>query len=72
MCWCVCDVRRAVAGYREGLETVMEYIVGAVLGFTVGASVVWLAARSVIRDLRQQIAPFDGDGDGRIGGSKGR
>jgi hypothetical protein len=50
----------------------MEYIVGAVLGFTVGAVVVWLAARSVIRDLRRQIAPFDGDGDGRIGGSKGR
>ena len=50
----------------------MEYIVGAVLGFTVGASVVWLAARSVIRDLRAQIAPFDRDGDGRIGGSKGR
>ena len=50
----------------------MEYAIGAAFGFLAGTVVMWLAARSVIRDLRAQIAPFDRDGDGRIGGSKRR
>lgn len=50
----------------------MDFAVGAAFGFLAGAVVMWVAALGVIRDLRKQIAPFDGDGDGRIGGSKGR
>lgn len=33
---------------------------------------VWKEARRNIFELRSQIAPFDRDGDGRIGGSKRR